>query len=163
MQAMKMIGSLMLIGAMPLTLGCVQQVDGRVQSGKSLASIREFHIVRAEQTDATDAIQKDLVRRGFTVTMGPESATPATASCKILTTDHWTWDMTMYLLELKVEMVDPKTGELLASGRSYRTSLARKSPDQMAREVFDKIFGTVPSKGGSAGATPDTTASAGGS
>jgi hypothetical protein len=56
------------------------------------------------------------------------------------------WDITMYPLEIKVDFVNPKTGALLASGRSYRTSMVRKSPEEMVKEIFDKIFATAPTK-----------------
>ena len=51
------------------------------------------------------------------------------------------WDITMYMLELNIEIRHPRTDYVLATGRSFRTSLARKSPEEMVEEVIGEIFG----------------------
>ena len=51
------------------------------------------------------SLQDKYAERGFTVTSGIESVAPDTAQCKVLSTDKWVWDMTMYPLEIKVEIV----------------------------------------------------------
>ncbi|HEY7116419.1 MAG TPA: DUF4136 domain-containing protein [Tepidisphaeraceae bacterium] len=126
--------------------GCAQQLSGAVEPGVDVGGIRSFYIVRDKETDVTTAIQKDLTSRGFTVTAGPESTMPSLVDARVLAKDKWMWDITMYLLEVKVEIVHPRTGALLASGRSYRTSLVRKSPQEMVNEVFNKIFPNSPAK-----------------
>lgn len=50
------------------------------------------------------------------------------------------WDITMYLLKLDIQITDAKTGAILAKGEAVHTSLARKSPEYMAREILDDIF-----------------------
>ena len=125
-----------------LVTGC-SQVSGSTTPGVTLSRYRTFYIVRDKQTDATDAMQKALSMRGFIVTTGPESSLPAGTDCKVLVRDHWTWDMTMYLLELQVDVLDPRTGALYAQGRSYHPSLERKDAETMANEVVEKIFGSA--------------------
>ena len=122
---------------------CFEQ-SGTIEPGANLGALKAFYIVRDKDSDVAEAIESDLARRGYGATSGPESAMPVNAECMILFTDKWVWDITMYLLEVKVELVDPKTGGLFASGRSYRTSLVRKSPEYMVREVFDRIFQPAP-------------------
>jgi hypothetical protein len=122
--------------------GCAE-VSGSAAQGVNLQPVRSFYIVRDKQTDATDAVQKELARRGFVATAGPEASMPASADAKVLVEDHWYWDMTMYLVELKVNLQNPKTGAALASGRSYRPSLQRKPAEEMAREIFDCVFATA--------------------
>jgi hypothetical protein len=122
--------------------GCSQQLSGAVEPGVSLSGVKTYYVVRDKETDVTTAIQKDLTARGLVATCGPESATPPAADCKVIATDKWMWDLTMYPLEVKLEVVNARTGALMASGRSYRTSLVRKSPDEMVKEIFDKIFMT---------------------
>ena len=123
-----------------LAAGCVSEQSGTIEPGANLGAMKAFYIVRDKDGDVAKAIETDLARRGYSATAGSESAMPANAECMILFTDKWVWDITMYLLEVKVELVDPKTGALFASGRSYRTSLVRGSPEDMVREVFDRIF-----------------------
>jgi hypothetical protein len=44
------------------------------------------------------------------------------------------------MIQLDVQLRDPATHTVLASGQSKRTSLVRKSPEGMAAEVLGKIF-----------------------
>ncbi len=50
------------------------------------------------------------------------------------------WDMTMYMIELTINIKDTKTDTLLATGNSYHSSLTRKSPQEMVDEVVDNIY-----------------------
>ena len=54
--------------------------------------------------------------------------------------DRWMWDITMYMIEINIELHDPETNYVFASGKSYRTSLVRKEPDEMVDEVFRDMF-----------------------
>jgi len=55
--------------------------------------------------------------------------------------DHWQWDMSMYLIVLRIDFRDPETDELMAAGQCYRTSGARKSPEEMVNEILDHLLG----------------------
>jgi hypothetical protein len=135
-------GLLPLLGLVICATGCAE-VSGSSAPGVSLAPTKSFYVVRDKQSDATDAVQRELARRGFVATTGPESAMPANTDAKVLVEDHWYWDVTMYLVELKINLLNAKTGAAMASGRSYRPSLERKSPDEMSHEIFDRIFATA--------------------
>ena len=126
-----------------LTAGCSQQLSGAAEPGVNIAQYHSFYVAREKENDVTNAIQKDLAGRGLTAAQGLESTVPPAADCKVLAQDKWMWDITMYPLEIKVDFVNPKTGALLASGRSYRTSMVRKSPEEMVKEIFDKIFASA--------------------
>src|SRR5690242_15646118 len=118
-------------------VGCASQQSGKLEQGVDSARLRSFHVVTAgdRKGDVTNAIHKELERRGFTVTEGSEKdPTAASVDVLVMSTDKWMWDMSMYLIEVKIDLVDPRSGALLGSGRSYRTSLARKSPDYMVKE-----------------------------
>lgn len=58
------------------------------------------------------------------------------------------WNITMYLMHLTIQIRDPATKQLLATGISKRSSLARKSAEGMVREVLEALVeetaGTVP-------------------
>ena len=54
--------------------------------------------------------------------------------------DHWQWDMSMYLITLRIDFRDPETRELLASGQSFRTSLDRKPPVFIVDEIITTMF-----------------------
>jgi hypothetical protein len=55
-------------------------------------------------------------------------------------TDHWRWDITMYMLSLDIKLSDPDTGFPLASGQVLHTSLTRRTPQAMVSEVLHNIL-----------------------
>ena len=54
--------------------------------------------------------------------------------------DKWMWDITMYMLQLSVQVRDPKSRMVLVTGESMRTSLVRKDPEGMVEEVLTEMF-----------------------
>src|SRR5215217_3717918 len=85
------------------SIGCAK-VTGGPTAGSDLQALRTYYVVRDKQTDATDAVQKELARRGFAATSGPKSSMPSETQCKVLVQDKWWWDITPYLMDLKVEL-----------------------------------------------------------
>ena len=86
-------------------------------------------------------IANELNSMGYQATSGVEQTSPIPVDAIVTYRDKWMWDITMYMLELNIDLRDPKTNYSFASGRSYRTSLARKSPEEMTEEVLVKILG----------------------
>ncbi len=121
--------------------GCSHQISGGPESGVEMARYRSYYVVTEKQdNDVAQALQKDLSSRGLAVSAGQEGAMPPGTQVKILFKDKWMWDITMYLLEVKIDMIDPNSGALLASGRCYRTSMVRKPVPEMVKEVTDRIY-----------------------
>jgi hypothetical protein len=86
-------------------------------------------------------IANRLKRAGFEATAGDAvSETPDGLDAIVSYEDHWVWDMSNYLIVLRIDLRDPKTRELLASGQSYRTSLDRKPPEFMVDEIITTMF-----------------------
>jgi hypothetical protein len=77
---------------------------------------------------------------GMQATAGEAGRTPADVDAIVTYQDKWTWDITMYMIELNVQIRKPKSEITIASGHSLRTSLARKSPPEMVEEVLTDIF-----------------------
>jgi len=108
-----------------------------------------MYVVKDDTTGDTTPVEQELTQRKFQVKSGPQEAAPKDIDCLVKSQQRWMWDLTMYLLELKVDFLDPKTGALFASGRIYRPSLIRRSPEFMAHEVMEKALGeTVPAGSG---------------
>ena len=85
-------------------------------------------------------ISDQLKLLGYKSTYGL-AETPASAVDATLTyQDKWWWDITMYLLQLDIQIRDAKTKELIASGTTIRPSLQRQRPEIMANEVLRKIL-----------------------
>ena len=81
---------------------------------------------------------------GFQADSGPGSEIPNDVDAIVTYEDRWFWDLSNYMLQLNIEIRNPKTNYPLAIGESIRTSMARKNPDEMAREVLESIFQSMP-------------------
>lgn len=85
-------------------------------------------------------IAEQLTAMGIQASYGDAAAEDGAFDAIITYQDKWFWDITMYMLELRVQVLNPQTRFVLASGFTYRTSLARKSPPEMVKEVLNEIF-----------------------
>jgi hypothetical protein len=76
---------------------------------------------------------------GFVVTNGSEPAADAILTYQ----DKWMWDITMFMYQLSIQLRDGQTHMVLANGQSWRPSLDRKRPEEMAEEVLRAIFNAM--------------------
>lgn len=126
-----------------LLTGCantelISDVDPQVD----MTQIKSFHVVKFDKDNR--GIEKLIADRlntvGLQATSGPGKITKKPVQAIVEYQDKWMWDITMYMLELNIDFRDPETNYKFASGRSYRTSLVRKSPEEMVEEVLNDIF-----------------------
>lgn len=132
-----------MVCAMVLTTGCaVNRATASLTPGTDLTQVKTAYVVKQPKDShgIDDLIAVNLEKRGYAVTRGPELTTPYPADVSFTYVDKWMWDITMYLLELTINVRDPKTGFPMATGNSLHTSLTRKSPPEMVDEVLDNIF-----------------------
>ncbi len=85
-------------------------------------------------------ISNALDKRGKTAVAADSKPDQVDTDAVVTYQDKWMWDITMYMLELTIEVHDPRTDYIVATGVSYRTSLARTSPEEMVEEVIGEIF-----------------------
>ena len=125
-----------------LLQGCVSVQKGSVMPGADLSTVKSVYVVRLS-TDGRNVnrlIADALVARGFSATTGDSSKAPDGVDAVITYQDKWMWDITMYMIQLDIQFRKPVSEIPLATGSSMRTSLTRKSPEDMVREVLDQIF-----------------------
>lgn len=110
--------------------------------GTDLSSLKKLYVVRlpADQRGVERLIADRLNVMGYQATAGEAVNTPADIDAVVTYQDKWMWDITMYMIELNVQVRQPKTQAALASGHSLRTSLVRKSPPEMVAEVLTDLF-----------------------
>lgn len=146
---LRRLGSLAaLVCSLALTTGCaVNSATASLSPGTDLSTYKSIYVVKQPKDKAgiDTMIANDLKKRGYRVTQGPELTTPYEADVAVTYIDKWMWDITMYLLELTVNIRDAKSGFPVATGNSLHTSLTRKSPPEMVDEVMNNIF-TAPKK-----------------
>jgi hypothetical protein len=124
-----------------MTSGCaVNREIATVDPSADLGGLRTIHVVKAYTVDrGVDALIADKLRsRGYKVTSGADK--PPGVDAVVTYVDRWAWDITMYLVELTITIRDPGNDYPLANGRSYHTSVTRKSPPEMVDEVLNNIF-----------------------
>ncbi len=132
---------IMLIPAAILLSSCASISTTKAPSA-SLTNLNTFYVQKlpADERGIERVISDQLNLLGYKSTYG-KLATPSNPVDAIVTyRDKWMWDLTMYMLQLNLEIRDGKDMRLLASGKSRRPSLARKSPEEMAKEILVRIF-----------------------
>jgi len=126
-----------------LSLGCVStSLTSDVDPQVDLSSLESFLVVRFPPDDRgiENMIANALDKRGKAAVATDSKPDQVDADAVVTYEDKWMWDITMYMLELTIEIHDPRTDYVLATGVSYRTSLARTSPEEMVEEVIGEIF-----------------------
>jgi hypothetical protein len=145
---MRRLLSLLLVGtALALNSGCATRAKADVMPGADLGRIKSVYVVTnpKDENRLDEIIQASLAARGLKVERGTDARPPQPADAMVTYVDTWMWDMTSYLLELTITVRDVH-GYPLASGNSYRTSLARKSSSAMVDEVLGNIFAAQQAK-----------------
>lgn len=86
-------------------------------------------------------IASKLLERGYDVSSGYKSKRPSNVDILITYDDRWQWDMSNYLIHMRIDLRDPETNVLLGTGSSYQTSLARESEDAIINKIISGMFG----------------------
>lgn len=104
-------------------IGCVSQssLDGFPLPAEAREPGATFAVRHQPQDQrGLDALIAQTLRaRGLQIV--PEDAHPDYVVSYV---DRWQWDMRMYLIDLRIDVRDADTNVLVATGRSYQTSLA---------------------------------------
>ncbi len=123
------------------TTGCaINRATATLDPSANLGSLKTMHVTKGPKDDnGIDLLIAEKLRsRGYSVTTGTQK--PSAIDAVVTYVDRWRWDITMYMLELTITIRDPANDYPLASGKSYHTSLTRKSPAEMVDEVLGNIF-----------------------
>lgn len=126
-----------------LISGCaIVDLRSSQMPGSDLSGINRLYVVHFEPDERNlhDLIRDELIEMGFQADSGLRSGMPEDIDAIVTYEDRWFWDITNYMIQLNIEIRDPETNYPLAFGESIRTSMARKNPDEMAREVLESIF-----------------------
>lgn len=136
-------GALICLLALAALQGCASNRESASASPDvDLSHLKRFYVVKfaPDQRGVNVLIANDLAKRGFEVSTGLDIDAPKDVDAIVTYEDKWQWDITMYMIGLKVFMREPRDNRLLAVGHSYHTSLTRKSPQEMVAEVLSNIF-----------------------
>jgi hypothetical protein len=138
---LRLAAAALLLAATALTTGCaVNRATATVDPTARLDAVKTMHVKPTDPAEPATGqlIADNLRKRGYQVSVGPQP--PANVDVVVTYVDKWMWDLSMYMLELTVQIRDPKSDYTLASGHSLHTSLTRKSPPEMVDEVVGNIM-----------------------
>lgn len=125
--------------------GCSAQLKSNMQPGVDINSIDTFYVVHfnEEEHRIDKMISDELNNMGFKASYGEEENIPKEADAIVTYVDNWQWDITNYLIKLSITMRD-QDDTMLGVGESFRTSLVRKSPPEMVKEILYDMFNYTP-------------------
>ena len=142
MKISRLLACLLIVACAALLGGCITQLNANVAPGAKLDEVKKFYVVHLPEDGR--GVEKLIAARlntmGKQATSGEKSAVPDDVDAVVTYQDKWMWDITMYMIQLDVQVQQPKTEMTIASSHSMRTSLARKSPPEMVEEVLGQIF-----------------------
>jgi hypothetical protein len=123
--------------------GCaVNRATASITPGTDLKAMKTFYVVQPadDKHETNKLITEYLTKQGYTATTGPELTPPYKADAVVTYIDKWFWDITMYMLELTINVRNPTNNFPMATGNSFHTSLTRLSPPEMVNEVMTNIY-----------------------
>jgi hypothetical protein len=124
-------------------IGCATalQTDPIPQQLKSDSVVYFVQNHGKDRRGIDEMIAYEIRSRGFAVDSGFESERPAEFDVLVEYEDRWQWDISNYLLFLRIDLRDPETNVLLATGSSYQTSGARLPEREVVAKVISGMFG----------------------
>lgn len=128
--------------ALLIVSGCAAEITVLRAPTADLAKRGKMFVVHSppDGRHIEKIIKNQLTSRGYSATYGERQNIPGDVDIIVTYIDRWMWDITTYMLEITIEFKDAKTGILIASAKSYRTSLVRATPAEMIAETLDAIF-----------------------
>ena len=123
---------------------CSTNVSRFQMPGTDLAGIQSFEL-RAPGTEPEDIeihalIRSDLQRRGYQVREVGDGSGVNESEKHFVYTPDWHWDITPYLLELRVAIYQPGDETLIAQAQSLQSSLVRKSIEEVVERAMASLF-----------------------
>jgi len=123
-------------------MGCLSQssLDGFALSPQYARTPAVFFVEKlAADQRGLDGIIVDELRRA-----GLDAVTNEPQHYDYLVTyeDHWYWDMRNYLIDMRIDVRDARTNVLVATGRSFQTSLSAmgETPESIIHKVVDVLI-----------------------
>ena len=124
-----------------LVTGCASIQSSRAP-GTDLSKLHTIYVAKSppDERGIEKLISDRLNTMGYQAAYGSAETPPQPVDAIVTYEDKWWWDITMYMIELRVQLRDGNSRTIVASAESYRPSLQRKSPAGMVEEVLTEIF-----------------------
>jgi hypothetical protein len=122
--------------------GCSSTLEAKRAPGTDLSKLKTFYVQKlpADGRGIEQLIADRLNLMSFRAVSGANETPSSPVDAIVTYQDKWMWDITMYMLQLSIQLREPQSRMVLATGQSMRTSLVRKDPEGMVDEVLTEIF-----------------------
>ncbi|MBE7537704.1 MAG: hypothetical protein HS122_04775 [Opitutaceae bacterium] len=95
----------------------------------------------ADNNNVRDRFVDALRARGFTAEAGPLTLMPEKGVDVVLVyEDYWEWNFGNHMVELRVQLRNPRTNELLAGSVLRRGAVFGKNTSEMVQAIVDDLF-----------------------
>lgn len=124
------------------SVGCMTEFQAEPIPTAQRAAGTRYFVERHEKDERglDQTIAAEFAKRAVSVSSGPRAERPPDVDVLVTYEDRWQWDMTMYLLSLRIDLRDPSTNALYTTGTSMQTSLARKPPEEVIAALVAAFF-----------------------
>ena len=133
---------LILLAVLSLATACASLSTWK--DPKAQLQKRQHFYVESELADGHDlhaAIAAELRAMGYNASSGYLTMMPKDTDTLVSFQSRWTWDFTTYLIELDVQMRDPKTGRIVATVSYHRPGIGGTSTEELINRVLTEIMG----------------------
>jgi len=137
MRVLSMMGIILLFVGAPFAAGCAT-TTGVTATSADVPSLKSFHVIKqsADSRDVDLLIAQQLSSMGLTVTTGSVSSTPQSVDAVLTYQDYWKWDIVMRLVGLHVQILVPRTNNVLSSAQITRSTLDLSPNEALVKEVL---------------------------
>lgn len=132
-----------LIGILLFVSGCSTNVSRFQMPGTDLSQVQTLYVRPFEEREANELqtlIEENLRQRGLRIAANEEAIEDTVGGFIFDIAPDWHWDLSWYLLELRVAIYDPKDNTLIAQAQSQQTSLARKNVEVIVDRTMASLF-----------------------
>lgn len=143
---------LFIVAACFFTAGCSTNVSRFQMPGTDLSQITTLHVnpIQEERgaAELRALVDVDLKQRGYEVESRTDSTVLSEGDYVLDIAADWHWDLSWYLLELRVAIYEAANNTLVAQAQSQQTSLARKSNLVVVQRTLASLFNDEPETDG---------------
>ena len=123
--------------------GCsVVNLSSIKMPGTDMEELNIFYVEK-QPTDKRgfDIMIKDQLKEmGFEAFTGKGNYHPDKVDAVVTYSDRWMWDLSNYLIQLTIYIKNTDNEYVACAGKSFRTSLDRKPPEYMIKEILEDVF-----------------------
>jgi len=112
------------------------------EAGANLTGLKKLYVEHrlADGRGIDVLIARELQRLGYDASSGPLTMMPDHVDGVVSYVDQWNWDFSLYMIELDIEVSDPRTNKILATTSYFHPAMAGKSPEDMVQTAIDPLF-----------------------